>query len=356
MPDREEAGRQHDEHRGEERGGRRRETGVAHQDHIEDPAQHAGDAAEHILPARYAEQDGEGRRADEGGDDLHPHLCREGVDRHPLQDDHRAGNQAVAHEGQGHAGRDAKEHEKGVEQARGAGDVILVRHVADAVDKRHAGNQRDDGADDHIGEAAAEADAVEQDAERGDEEAAHDVAYDLGHMRRRHEQHEEPEQRAADERGGAVQHAAAEHDAETGAAEGRGQHLFPAGVGRHRPDDLQLSFRFLERIFPVDDVAGKLVDGHHLVELRPLEGNELHVCVFVEAAGGEDAVAQHEEALGIHAVMRSDALHRLFDAGNFRTVLEQDVARFRSHGQRFRVPRFLTFVRFLQQVGHFVVL
>ena len=327
------AGRQDYEHRGEERGGRGREARVAREDHIQDPAQHTADTAEHIVFARHAEKHRKGRRADERRDDLHRHLEGEGIDRHALQDDHRAGDQAVAHEGQHHARRDAEEHQQRVEQACGARDVVFIGQVPDTIDERHARNQRDDGADDHVGQAVAEADAVEEDAEARDEEAARDVAHNLRQVGRRDIEHEQPEQDAADERGGAVEQPAAEHDAEAGAAQRGGQDLLPHGVGAHRADFLQPDARLFERVLAGHDVARELVHGHHLVELRALEGDELHVRVFVGTAGGEDTVAQHEETLGFHAVMRGDALHGLLDAGNLGAVLEQDVSGLRCDGQ-----------------------
>ena len=193
----------------------------------------------------------------------------------------------------------------------------------------------------------SESDAMEHDAKQRDEKAAYDVAHDLRHMRSRHIQHEQPEQDAADERGGAVEQPAAEHDAEPGAAQRGGQHLLPDGVGAHRADLLQPRGRFVEGVLAGHDVARELVHGHDLVELRALEGDELHVRVFVETAGGEDAVAQHEETLRIHAVVRGDALHRLLDAGNLGPVLKQDMPRFRGDGERLGVALFFQFFRIL---------
>ena len=104
---------------------------------------------------------------------------------------------------------------------------------------------------------------------------------------------------------------------------------------------------FLQGVFPGDDVSGKLVDGHDFVELRAFEGDELHVRIFVEAAGGENTVAQYEKTFLIHPVVRGDALHRLLDAGNFRTVFQQDMSRFRGYGECFGVAFLQQFFRTL---------
>ena len=90
-----------------------------------------------------------------------------------------------------------------------------------------------------------------------------------------------------------------------------------------------------------------MIDRHHLVKLRSLEGDELHVRVFVEAAGGEDAVAQHEETFRIHAVVGGDALHRLLDTRDLGAVLEEDVTRLGGNCKRLSVLLFQVFFRML---------
>ena len=109
-------------------------------------------------------------------------------------------------------------------------------------------------------------------------------------------------------------------------------------MGLHRTDFLKFFPGSVERVFSRHDVAGELVDGHDLVELRALEGYELHVRVLVETAGGEDAVAQHKEILAIDVVVRRDAFPRFLDARYLSPVFEQDMARFGSDGQRFGMP------------------
>ena len=53
--------------------------------------------------------------------------------------------------------------------------------------------------------------------------------------------------------------------------------------------------------------------------------------------------------------MRGDALHRFFDAGNLRTVLEQDVSCLRSDGERFGVTFFQQGFRTIGFFGHMIV-
>ena len=193
---------------------------------------------------------------------------------------------------------------------------------------------------------------MEYDAQGRNEETADNIAHDLRHMWCRDIENEEPEQDAADEGGGAIEQAAAEDDAEAGTAQSGSQNLLPGGVGTHGTDFPQTVAGGSQRIFPGNDVAGQLVDGHHLVELGTLEGNKLHVRIFVEAAGGEDAVAQHEETGGVDAIVRGDAFHRLFDTGNLGTVLQQDVACFRGDGQRQGVAFFDRCFRIVWFFGH----
>ncbi len=96
---------------------------------------------------------------------------------------------------------------------------------------------------------------MEKDAEGRDEKAAYDVAYNLRHVGRRDEEHEEPEQDAADKRSGAVEQSAAEDDAESRTAQGGGKHLFPDGVGTHRTNFFQPDTRFSEGMFPGNDIT-----------------------------------------------------------------------------------------------------
>ena len=306
--------RQHaDEDRGKDHGNDRGHGGKAHQHQVKAPAEGADDAGGDVLRPRHAEQVGECKRADEGGKRLDNQPGRLRIDAHPLQYDHAAEAPAVQQEAESHAQRDAEEAEHRVRQARQAGDVVGIRQVPHAVHERHAGDQGHDGADDHVAEALAETNAVEEQAEEGDQQRVAHAAHDLGQETAAEKEDIGIQQRADDERGGAVQPAAAEHGAETGGAQRRAQDLLPVRLGGRFADELEPFARLFKRADIVGDIVAQPIDSYDLGQLDAPDGNKLHVGVglrlsaaladLVDRAGGENAVAEHEETARIHAVM-----------------------------------------------------
>ena len=227
----------------------------------------------------------------------------------------------------------ADEHHHGVEQTGDAGDVVLVGNVAYAVGEGHSGHQGDDGPHEDVAEVMAEAQPVGEEADEGDDGSAADVAENLGEARGGDAQHEHVEEKSRHEGHCAVGKASAEDDAEGSAADGGGDDLLPEGTGRHAADGTKVLARLGKRVAPVLNVARQLVHGHHLVELRALEGDILDV--GEAAARGEDAVAEHEEVAAVHAVVRRDALHGLLHTRNLCAVFQQDVTRFRGYLKGF---------------------
>ena len=197
-----------------------------------------------------------------------------------------------------------------------------MRQVADTVGEGHSRNQRDDGPDDYVAEVRAQSQFVHHPAEHGGQQAARDGAGDARKMPVTDEQHIDPEHQSGHERRYAVSEAAAEDDAEGRAAERGGRDLLPRGLRAHGADGLQLRFQLLEVALALGDFTGELVDGHHLVEARALDGDEFGAGESFRR--GHDAVAEHEKALVVHAVVTGDAPHGLVHARDLRPVLQQD--------------------------------
>ena len=153
------------------------------------------------------------------------------------------------------------------------------------------------------------------------------------------------EQKPNDECGGAIHPTASEDRAETGGAERRAQHLLPHGLGRHVPDLLQACPGLFQCAFPGRDVITELTHFHDLLKLDGTDGNEFYVGIgrcltarflhFPGGTGREDSVGKDEEIARIHAIIGSDPGHDVLDAGDFRTVFQQNVSRRGSYFQNF---------------------
>ena len=326
--------------------------GEAHQHQVQAPADGADQAGGQVLRPGHAEQAGEGERTEEGRERLGDQPRRLGIDAHPLQDDHAAEAPAVQQETEGHAQRDAEEAEHRVRQARDAGDIVGIGQVPHAVHEGNAGDQGHDGADDHVAETAAKTDAIEQQAEESSQQRIAYPAHDLGQEAAAEEQDIGIQERAHHERGGAVQPAAAENGAEAGGSQRGPRNQLPVRLRYRLADEPEALLGLLERADAIRDVITQPVDGHDLGQLDAPDGDKLHIGVglrlsaaladLVHRAGGEDAVAEHEETARVDAVMRRDAGHDILHARDFGSVLQQDVPCFRRHFQHFGQVGFLS--------------
>ena len=144
--------------------------------------------------------------------------------------------------------------------------------------------------------------------------------------------HEDPEQESCHESHAAVGEAAAEDDAESRAAQGRGEDLLQRGFGLHGANLFQALLHLVEGAQPLSHFARELVDGHHLVEAGAFDGDELAARIAI--GRGHDAVAEHEETLVVNAEVAGDALHGFLHARNLRAVLQKDGTGLVSHVHR----------------------
>ena len=71
----------------------------------------------------------------------------------------------------------------GIEHSDRAGNVITVDHVADSVGEGNSGNHEDNAADDHGIKIFSGAEAVTEDAKKGDPGTAENGAHDPSQMR-----------------------------------------------------------------------------------------------------------------------------------------------------------------------------
>ena len=167
----------------------------------------------------------------------------------------------------------------------------------------------------------AECKPVGGDTQQPTHKSAHKIAHEAAQRSGLTKAIKSAQQQAAGEGGRGIGQAAAEEDAEGGDAEGNARHKFPPGFPLGRTYDLQAALQLVERAGACAHVATQLVYFHHPAELRALDGDELGAGVVL--ACGDDAVAEHEEALVLDAVGCGDAFHGLLHAADFRPVFEQ---------------------------------
>ena len=299
-----------------------RQNRITAQNEIKQPSHCATEAGVEIILTGNAKEGGKRHGAQVGSNELDGKAGSLRVVGKSLLEKQRAKDILVKHKGQSHTQGDAKEGQHGIQEARDASDIVLVGHVADAVGESHARNQGNDGTDNHVAQMIAEADTVQCETNRGGYQTSHDVAHDTRQSFGGDEKHEDPKHESGDERSKAVHEASAEDDAERRAAQGRGQDLLPGGFGFHGADLFQPILKLLQRVLALFHLARQLVDGHHFVEARSLDRDELGSgVVFVR---GYNAVAEHEEVFVLNAIVAGDAPHGLFHARDLRTVFQED--------------------------------
>ena len=331
LADREHDGEQrHDECAGEG-GSSDAELRVAVDQQVGDPAEHAHQTGAQVEFARHAEEDGEGQ----GAHQRRQGLCRKtgglGGGKGAVELDDAADKVAVNHKGHAGSQRDAEEHHQRIHKTGGAGEVILVGQVSDAVGEGDARHQQNQGAGNHVAQVLSESETMERGAEGGSHQAAEDVAQHLGEVGHADGEDEDPEQDARHHGRRAVEEAAAEHRAESAAAQRRADELFPDGLAAHRADGRDSLQGFVKGAAGILDIPGKLVHRDDLVKAGPFDGNVLHAGIGV--AGGDDAVAHREEVLGTLTVIGGDAFHRFIHTGYLRAVFQKDLAGFRGKFQ-----------------------
>ena len=197
----------------------------------------------------------------------------------------------------------------------------VVGQVAHAVGEWNAGHKGDDGAYYHVGEVeGGRSEPVGGDAEQPADQSPKKVAHEAAQIRA-DEGHEEAQQQATSESGSGILQAASEEDAEVGDAQRNARHKFPPGFPLGRTYDLQAALQLVERAGACAHVATQLVYFHHPGQLYPLDGDVLGAGVVL--AGGDDAVAEHEEALVVDTISGAELLHGVFHTADFRPVFEQ---------------------------------
>ena len=155
---------------------------------------------------------------------------------------------------------DTERDKQCVQHADRTGNIVLVGDIADAIRKRHTGNQRDDGTDDNLTQMMSQSQLIDQHSDESHKHAAGNIGCNLGKLSFHHAQQIDIQQKPRDKSHDTVHRIAAEEITETSTAHAGSKDLVEIPPGRHLLDFLKLLIGFLRGIRSVFNLTGELVD------------------------------------------------------------------------------------------------
>ena len=186
-----------------------------------------------------------------------------------------------------------------------------------------------------MAQAAPQPRRTQQQAQKCHKAPGADVHHDAGHFGPGGPQQRQLQEDAHEKGRQAVQDPAAEKITEASRPRPAGQHPMEGLFFRHGANVRQAFPGLVEVTFPRLNIPGELVDGHHLVQPRSLDGDMLDpgigpALVMIVAPGGKNPVAEDKEIPLLHAKAAADALHGLLHPEDLRAVFQQDMPRLHS--------------------------
>lgn len=155
---------------------------------------------------------------------------------------------------------DTERDKQCVQHADRTGNIVLVSNIADAIRKRHTGNQWDDGTDDNLTQMMSKSQLIDQDGDESHKHATGYIRCDFGKLSFHHAQQIDIQQQSGDKSHDTVYRIAAEEITEASAAHAGSKDLAEIPLGGHLLDILKLLIGFLRCIESVFNLTGELVD------------------------------------------------------------------------------------------------
>ena len=131
---------------------------------------------------------------------------------------------------------DTERDKQCVQHADRTGNIVLVGDIADAIRKRHTGNQWDDGTDDNLTQMMSKSQLIDQDGDESHKHAAGYIRCDFGKLSFHHAQQIDIQQKPRDKSHDTVHRIAAEEITEASAAHAGSKDLAEIPLGRHLLD------------------------------------------------------------------------------------------------------------------------
>ena len=206
--------REHHYHGGKEHGFDATCANYSCEKKIDNPSHGATEGTAIVETARHTKQDSKAHGADICHSYLYEPMGSDGVDEHSVQLYHTSANIAIDDEDRTHSDSHAEKHHQGIGQTGQSGKIVFGSNVAYAVGEGDAGDERDDGTDDHVAEMDVGYEMMADDAHQRHQHATGDVANHLRQIGRTHTKHIDPEEDAAEGRDSTIEQAAAKDCAE----------------------------------------------------------------------------------------------------------------------------------------------